>query len=375
MRGVRHVAVAAGSLLVAAVALLAAPREAHAATPLLELSLSPDVTVSLGLTTVEDEDLAVSDLVGATSVNSFPNVPAGVDVIAHHRLGGGEHLIALDTAALLPGASSTVVVARVGDVIRFDGSVYSIELAASTAGIPSGVAVDAISVDGSDLLLSFDRAVAVGNSTVNDEDLASWNGSSLSLFFDGSAAGVVTSLDLDGAHWIPSVNSLLLSFDGSGIVDMLPFDDEDVLERDTGGATWEVVYDASTAQAAWGGGPDVDTIHAVSDADGDGLSDDDEAVQGTDPFDPDSDGDGLLDGDEVNTYGTDPLDPDSDSDGFNDGAEVAAGSDPLDPASTPLTTALPALHTTGLVLLMLALTGAGWIGLLARSSRASRKET
>lgn len=50
----------------------------------------------------------------------------------------------------------------------------------------------------------------------------------------------------------------------------------------------------------------------------------------------DSDGDGLSDADEVNIYGTDPHDPDTDGDGFSDGEEVAAGSDPLDPMSTPL---------------------------------------
>jgi hypothetical protein len=37
----------------------------------------------------------------------------------------------------------------------------------------------------------------------------------------------------------------------------------------------------------------------------------------------------------VNTYATNPLDPDSDHDGFNDGVEVAAGSNPNDPASVP----------------------------------------
>jgi len=51
----------------------------------------------------------------------------------------------------------------------------------------------------------------------------------------------------------------------------------------------------------------------------------------------DADGDGLTDDEEI-ALGTDPLDPDSDDDGFSDGEEVNAGTDPLDPNSTPVVT-------------------------------------
>ena len=51
-------------------------------------------------------------------------------------------------------------------------------------------------------------------------------------------------------------------------------------------------------------------ITAVQDSDNDGLSDQDEAIYGTDPLNPDTDGDGYLDGEEVKA-GTDPLDPNS----------------------------------------------------------------
>jgi hypothetical protein len=47
-----------------------------------------------------------------------------------------------------------------------------------------------------------------------------------------------------------------------------------------------------------------------TDADGDGLVDDDELfVYGTAPEAFDTDGDGTGDGDEVLTFGTNPLDP------------------------------------------------------------------
>jgi O-glycosyl hydrolase len=49
----------------------------------------------------------------------------------------------------------------------------------------------------------------------------------------------------------------------------------------------------------------------------------------------DSDADGLTDAEETGVHFTDPMDPDSDNDGYIDGDEVAASSDPNDPASTP----------------------------------------
>jgi hypothetical protein len=63
------------------------------------------------------------------------------------------------------------------------------------------------------------------------------------------------------------------------------------------------------------------------DTDGDGICDEDEVTNGTDPNNPDSDGDGINDGDEIG-LGTDPTNPDTDGDGVNDGDEVTLGTDP-----------------------------------------------
>jgi YD repeat-containing protein len=59
------------------------------------------------------------------------------------------------------------------------------------------------------------------------------------------------------------------------------------------------------------------------------------SVVGASAASMDSDGDGLSDLQEI-MIGTDPFNPDTDGDGFSDGVEVATGSDPLDPLCTPL---------------------------------------
>ncbi len=71
-------------------------------------------------------------------------------------------------------------------------------------------------------------------------------------------------------------------------------------------------------------------VNSRADYDEDGLDEEEEALNQTDPQNADTDGDGLTDGQEVNTYRTDPLSQDTDNDGYSDAYEVAHGSDPND---------------------------------------------
>ena len=78
------------------------------------------------------------------------------------------------------------------------------------------------------------------------------------------------------------------------------------------------------------------TDPAVTDTDGDGLSDGDEVNRYlSDPLLDDSDGDGLSDGDEINVYGLNALNPDTDGDGASDGVEIELGSSPYSKYELP----------------------------------------
>lgn len=68
---------------------------------------------------------------------------------------------------------------------------------------------------------------------------------------------------------------------------------------------------------------------ADEDADGDGLTNLEELLMGTELDKADSDNDGLNDYEEINKWNTDPCKYDTDEDGLSDGDEILLGLDPL----------------------------------------------
>lgn len=107
---------------------------------------------------------------------------------------------------------------------------------------------------------------------------------------------------------------------------------------ETEGQTNEGAVDATQEQNVEEQEAEIDeglTPAVTIDADGDGLTDDEERALGTDINKADTDDDQLPDRDEVEVYKTDPLNKDSDGDGYMDGEEVKAGYDPKGPGRLP----------------------------------------
>ena len=231
----------------------------EAATPLVAIRVSPDITVTLDGTVVNDEDVATDNLAGTVTLQSIGTIPPQADLGAYNVRPNGDQLLSFDTTVALPGG----LTARPGDVVRFDGVSYFMEFDAAARGILPGVSVDAVAVYGTSLLLSFDVAVDLNGLHVDNEDLVRFDGAAFTMFFDGSAAGVGSGLNLDAADYLECNDHLFLSFDGSGSVGGVAFDDEDVLEFDRV-ATWELAYHGSALHPEWASA-DLDAVHVTPD--------------------------------------------------------------------------------------------------------------
>jgi len=228
----------------AALAGLALPGAAAAQSV---IAASPDVTIALGAANVvtKDDAVAADNQLGIVALQNLGAIPDSADVTGYADAGSGTFLFSLDTTTALSGG----VVATPGDVVSWNGATHAIVFDGSTAGLPSGVQVDAIGFSNG-FVLSFDTDVSLpGGVTVADEDLVKVIGGVYTLVFDGSANGIDRSLDVDGAQALPG-GGYLVSFDTAGTVGAVTFQDEDIL-RHVGG-TWTMEFDAGNADADWG---------------------------------------------------------------------------------------------------------------------------
>lgn len=223
--------------------LAAAPLAAQAQ----EYRFSADDTVDLGGTMLADDELGVDDGSGAVSALDLGAIPTEADVTAYHADDNGDALFALSVAVELGGERF-----RAGELIRYDGAAYISEFDPLANGVPRGVEIDAVSVLGGDLLLSFDTAVDLAGMFAADEDLVRFDNPGFSNQFDLSDFGAANALDIDAVHYEASEITLRVSFDGAGEIAGVTFRDQDVLKLDASTSAWSLDYDASAADPGWG---------------------------------------------------------------------------------------------------------------------------
>ena len=152
----------------------------------------------------------------------------------------------------VPGTGGT---ADDADIYFWDGAAFNrvVDASAAPYSLPGGANVDGFDrVSATQFYLSFNGAVTVpGIGTVQDEDIVYFNGTSWSLYFDGSANGLASaSFDLDAISIVGAggPGNLYFSTDNTNIPSGAggTGDDADIY-RWNGGSSYTRVIDASGA--------------------------------------------------------------------------------------------------------------------------------
>ncbi|MEM7479665.1 MAG: hypothetical protein AAF481_00705 [Acidobacteriota bacterium] len=235
----------AGGILAFLIASASAGNVSAATTDLEALYVAPDIHLVVGGVEIRDHQVLADDLAGGLMQLTLGGLPEAAAIDALHRLDDGRFLFSLEGWADLGGLP-----VGPADIVSWDGTSYGIAFDAAAAGLPAGLDVDALSFDADDIFLSFQTHADLPGGPYADDDLVRWDGASFSLAFDGAAAGVPRSLDLDAAHRLENGN-WLLSFDSDGTVGGVGLADEDVVEHDPVAGSWELLYDGSTFFPAW----------------------------------------------------------------------------------------------------------------------------
>jgi putative metal-binding protein len=160
--------------------------------------LSPDAPTTLNGVTYQPWEVILRDDTGAYS--AALTLPANTSIDGLYRMNSGEWLLSVESPTTLGGTTFDP-----RDVIRFDGvGAYTLFFAGAAAGIPAGVNVDALLLDGGDagdLVISLDTPALLGAVTYEPADLIRYAAGSYSMFFDASATTppIPGSTNLTGA--------------------------------------------------------------------------------------------------------------------------------------------------------------------------------
>jgi len=134
------------------------------------------------------------------------------------------------------------------DVIKYDGATceWSMVFDGTAAGLPASANVDGLAIIDQDLYLSFAAPLSVPGipGSTDDSDVVKFSSGAFSMYFDGSAHGLSADAEDVDAVAFDATGKLLVSTTGVFVVDGLPKgQDEDLLRLN--GAAWELYFDGS----------------------------------------------------------------------------------------------------------------------------------
>lgn len=197
----------------------------------LELARSYETTVTAGLVALPDHAIARgrpgSAAVELVDLGLHPQV----DLDALHQLDDGSWLVSVDAATTIDGIAVDPAM-----IVRINGGSASVEADLRAAGVPAGANVDALTMDGTALLLSFDITVTLDGHTIGNDRLVRYDG----VAFSAEPPLAPAVPDLVAAHRLAS-GVLLLSFATPGNVGGLDVDGRDVLQHDPGAGSWQLL--------------------------------------------------------------------------------------------------------------------------------------
>jgi hypothetical protein len=173
------------------------------------LFLSTDIPATIGSNSFEERDIIKYEppnfslyLSGSTL-----GIPPGTNINAF-SISGSDIYFSVDIPTTLGGMDFTE-----RDLIHYDGSTFSKMLDGAALGIPEGAHINAATrlSDGS-IIFSLDIPASIGGISAKANDLIKYDGSSFSLYFSGSDNGIPESANIDGV-WVSPSGEILFSLD------------------------------------------------------------------------------------------------------------------------------------------------------------------
>ncbi len=227
-------------------------------SPSLYFSTAGNSTVT-GVTGADDADIYLwSGTAFSRSIDASAapyNLPSGANVDGFDRVDATHFYVSFSGNVGVPGLGNVAD----EDIVYFNNGVWSLFFDGSVRGV-AATDLDAISIVGGQLYFSIDNTFVppgAGPGGGDDADIYRWNGgSTYTRVIDASAVGWSTA-NVDGLVWVDSTHlylsySLDTTIPGFGAVQ-----DEDVVYRN--GSTWSVFFNG-TARGLTSGNLDIDAF-------------------------------------------------------------------------------------------------------------------